>query len=68
MSLRNGLLKSYFSMRMKAIDRFRRHPLEVQAAMLRARLEKGARTRFGRECGLRVGMTPAQVEIGRAHV
>ena len=60
MSLRNGLLKSYFSMRMKAIDRFRRHPLEVQAAMLRARLEKGARTRFGRECGLRVGMTPAQ--------
>jgi len=31
-SLRNGLLKSYFSMRMKAIDRFRRHPLEVQAA------------------------------------
>jgi hypothetical protein len=59
-SLRNGLLKSYFSMRMKAIDRFRRHPLEVQAAMLRARLEKGARTRFGRECGLRAGMTPAQ--------
>lgn len=44
---------------MKAIDRFRRHPLEVQAAMLRERLERGAGTRFGRQHGLDAGMGAA---------
>ncbi len=44
---------------MKAIDRFRRHPLEVQAEMLHERLRQGAGTRFGRQCGLSPGMSAA---------
>lgn len=52
MSFRNSLLKRWFSRRMRAIDRFRRHPAEVQAAMLRERLSQGRRTSFGRTYGL----------------
>ena len=51
MSLRNLLLRSYFSRRLRAIDRFRRHPAETQERMLRERLQAGAATDFGRACG-----------------
>ena len=43
---------------MRAIDRLRRHPAEVQARMLRERLESGRRTAFGRAFGLDRVRTP----------
>lgn len=52
MSLRNTLLRGYFARRMKAIDRFRRHPLQVQAEQLRRLVERGAGTAFGKEYGI----------------
>lgn len=47
MSVKNTILKAYFSQRMRAIDRFRRHPLETQERMLRQLVERGRRTEFG---------------------
>ena len=43
---------------MRAIDRLRRHPAEVQERMLRLRLERGRRTAFGRAFGLDRVHTP----------
>ena len=48
MSIRNSLLRTYFARRMKAIDRFRRHPDQVQAEMFRQLIARGADTEFGR--------------------
>ncbi|MDE5730598.1 MAG: GH3 auxin-responsive promoter family protein [Alistipes sp.] len=58
MSIRNRLLRSYFSRRMKAIDRFRRYPLEVQAEVFRRLMARGGRTDFGRRYGIRPGLSP----------
>lgn len=52
MSLRNRLLGSFFSRRMKAIERFRRHPHEVQDEVLRYLLRRGAETGLGYRSGL----------------
>lgn len=52
MSLYSTIFRSFLTPRLRAIDRFRRHPLETQAQMLRERLEEGRRTAFGREYGL----------------
>ncbi len=52
MSVRNRLLRGFFSRRMKAIDRFRRHPYEVQHEALRHLLRQGAGTAFGRDAKL----------------
>ena len=52
MSLRNSLIRSYFAPRLRAVDRFRRHPLETQEAMLRGLLREGAPTAFGRRYDL----------------
>lgn len=41
MSIRNSLLRTYFARRMKAIDRFRRHPDQVQAEMFRQLIARG---------------------------
>lgn len=49
MSLRNTLLRAWFARRERAIDRFRRHPAQVQEAMFRQRLRRGRDTAFGRE-------------------
>lgn len=46
-------MRAYFSRREAAIDRFRRHPAEVQQQMLRRLLDRGAGTHFGRQYGLK---------------
>ena len=53
MSLRNRILRAYFAPRLRAIDRFRRHPVETQERMLRRLLRHGADTEFGRQYDLR---------------
>lgn len=52
MSLRNRLLRAFFAPRLRAIDRFRRHPAETQERMLRQLLRRGADTAFGRQFGV----------------
>ncbi len=52
MSLTASLFRKYLDYRLRRIDRFRRHPAEVQAEQLRERLAEGRRTSFGRELGL----------------
>lgn len=52
MSLRSRICRWWFSQRERAIDRFRRRPLETQARMLREALRRGAGTAFGRHYGL----------------
>lgn len=52
MSLTSKLFRGYLSYRLGRIDHFRRHPLAVQEAQLKARLQAGRRTLFGREHGL----------------
>lgn len=58
MSIRNSLLRTYFARRMKAIDRFRRHPDQVQAEMFRQLIARGADTEFGRRHGVAKHLTP----------
>ena len=58
MSIRNSLLRAYFARRMKAIDRFRRHPDQVQAEMFRQLIARGADTEFGRRHGVAKHLTP----------
>ena len=53
MSLRNTLLRTWFSQRGRAIDRFRRHPVETQERMLRRLLWRGCLTEFGDRYDLR---------------
>lgn len=52
MSIRNTLFKAWFSQRERAIDRFRRHPVQTQERMLRRLLRRGRRTEFGERYGL----------------
>ncbi|MBQ4279502.1 MAG: GH3 auxin-responsive promoter family protein [Rikenellaceae bacterium] len=52
MSITAHLVNLFFTRRREAIDRFRRHPAEVQLAQLGHLLEEGARTRMGDEWGL----------------
>lgn len=47
MSFRNIILKAWFSQRERAIDRFRRRPVETQARMFRQLLRRGRFTEFG---------------------
>ena len=47
MSIRNFLLRSYFSRRERDIEYFRRHPIQVQENMLRSRIRGGLHTEFG---------------------
>ena len=49
MSLRNRLLRGWFSLRERSIDHFRRHPIAVQEQMLRHLLRHSRRTSFGGE-------------------
>ena len=49
MSLKNSLFKLYFAPRMRAIDRFRRHPQEAQQKMFQKLIAKGRKTAFGAE-------------------
>jgi hypothetical protein len=60
LSLRSILLRAYFSQRERAIDNFRRHPLETQARMLRQLLRRGRRTEFGWRYNLGQVRTPEQ--------
>ena len=60
MSLRSILLRAYFSQRERAIDNFRRHPLETQARMFRQLLRRGRRTEFGWRYNLGQVRTPEQ--------
>ncbi|MEG0807677.1 MAG: GH3 auxin-responsive promoter family protein [Alistipes sp.] len=47
MSVRNSLLKVWFAQRERAMDYFRRNPVEVQERMFRQRLQQGRQTEFG---------------------
>ena len=60
MSLRSILLRAYFSQRERAIDTFRRHPVETQARMFRQLLRRGRRTEFGWRYNLGRIRTPEQ--------
>ena len=53
MSFRNIILKAWFSQRERAIDRFRRRPVETQARMFRQLLRRGRFTEFGDRYDLR---------------
>lgn len=46
-------MRRFFALRLRAIDRFRCHPLETQREMLRRRLSEGCATALGREYGMR---------------
>jgi len=52
-SFRSILLKAWFSQRERAIDRFRRRPVETQARMFRQLLRRGRFTEFGDRYDLR---------------
>ncbi|MDE6046548.1 MAG: GH3 auxin-responsive promoter family protein, partial [Alistipes sp.] len=58
MSLRSKIGKAWFSRRARAIDDFRRHPLETQERMFREALRRGRRTAFGRAYMLETIRTP----------
>ncbi len=60
MSLRSILLRAYFSQRERAIDTFRRHPVETQARMFRQLLRRGRSTEFGWRYNLGRIRTPEQ--------
>ncbi|MDE5906709.1 MAG: GH3 auxin-responsive promoter family protein, partial [Alistipes sp.] len=60
MSLRSTIGKAWFSLRMRAIDDFRRHPLETQERMLRETLRRGRKTAFGHRYALETIRTPEQ--------
>ena len=64
MSIRNSLLRTYFARRMKAIDRFRRHPDQVQAEMFRQLIARGADTEFGRRHGVPSTFAPRRSPHG----
>ena len=53
MSCISKLFRLYLDYRLRRIDAFRRHPVEVQQAQLKARLEAGRKTAFGRDYDLR---------------
>ena len=53
MSLKNTLFRLYFAPRMRAIDRFRKHPIEVQHEVFDRLMKKGRKTQLGREFDLR---------------
>lgn len=53
MAFRSTILRAYFSRREAAIDRFRRHPAEVQRQQLLRLLDRGGDTHFGRQYGLK---------------
>lgn len=53
MSLRNILLRAWFSQRERGIDNFRRRPVETQQRMLDKLLRGGRDTVFGKRYGLR---------------
>ena len=46
------LINLYFSQRLREIERFRRHPAEVQDEQLRYLPENGRKTEFGRNAGM----------------
>lgn len=62
MSLRNSILRAWFARRERAIDRFRRHPAQIQERMFRKLLRRGAGTAFGREFGVGEIRTVGQFE------
>ncbi|WP_289181978.1 GH3 auxin-responsive promoter family protein [Alistipes sp. UBA6068] len=59
MSLRSTICRAWFSQRLKAIDRFRRHPAETQERMFRQLVDRGLGTAFGKRYGLSAARTPA---------
>ncbi|MBR5821181.1 MAG: GH3 auxin-responsive promoter family protein [Alistipes sp.] len=60
MSLITKLFRSYLEHRLRRIDYFRRHPIEVQQAQFETRLKQGRKTAFGREFGLDRVHTPEE--------
>ncbi len=52
MSLIRPLFRCYLDYRLRRIEHFRRHPIEVQQAQLNERLAEGRHTAFGRDFGL----------------
>ncbi len=52
MGWKSTIFRWAFEPRLRAIDRFRRHPLEAQQRALAERLKEGVKTSFGRERGL----------------
>lgn len=60
MGLKNNIFRWVFAPRLRAIDRFRRHPLEVQREALACRLKWGEATLLGREYGIRADLSPEE--------
>ncbi len=63
MSLKSIIFKAYVNDRRSSIDRFRRHPLEVQREMFGELMKIGGQTKFGAEYDLSAGMS--YEEFGR---
>ncbi len=57
MGLKRSLIRPFVMQRSRAIERFRRHPLEVQAEVFASLLSGGARTKFGAEKNISQGLT-----------
>ncbi|MFI3295381.1 MAG: GH3 auxin-responsive promoter family protein [Rikenellaceae bacterium] len=57
MSLYNSLIRTIFSYRLRAIEKFRRDPIAVQAAQLSRLLEAGCDTPLGKYYGLSRGLS-----------
>ena len=60
MSLKSSILRSFFSLRSRSVERFLRRPLDVQREQFDRLLREGARTDFGRRYGLSEIRTPEE--------
>ncbi len=60
MSLKRSIIKPFVMHRCEAIDRFRRHPLEVQREVFGALMTIGAKTKYGAQHGVSAALTPEE--------
>ncbi|MFI3323174.1 MAG: GH3 auxin-responsive promoter family protein [Rikenellaceae bacterium] len=58
MSLKRSIIRPIVMRRCEAIDRFRRHPLEVQREVFGALMQSGAKTKYGAAYGVSATMSP----------
>ncbi len=58
MSFKSTILRTFFSLRSRSVERFRRHPVETQRRQLERLLRENARTEFGRRYDFAAIRTP----------
>ena len=58
MSFKSTILRTFFSLRSRSVERFRRHPVETQRRQLERLLRGNARTEFGRRYDFAAIRTP----------